>query len=1073
MDTVQFVKTSISGLYERDASEGWIGVICGCGTALPDCQSDQLTLAQAWDIADAFVFAPRSPVDLQSFKEDVCRYVPIGIQTLLWMEDADGTDQIMNCVHINVDSTRKRLSEDFSFIPGQGIKLGVSQGYAIRVEGESLVIKQTADSDPNIVFSPGEETPFAKVLDNRLDLPMAGPAAGTLRFTLQASNQRFFSEYHLGFCYHYGDPVQSCLYPMINPLDVGVLNFLVALDPNDLCNMNSPERMLRTYIAHDSSAELPSFYRTQWGGHITLSPYIQYADIGIRRAPLKDCARFVFSPVEIGNLGDPLYLVPEGAFHIQLTSMLHKREPVKIQLLGGLSGVETIELVPAFTGYAGDALVFESMHGAYSNVVPSTDNAELPTLTSRYVTSWATVIRLDKQDELVVYPIRYLSQPEEESWFEPRIGSKSCRQLYQPTVALLDSSLRSYFPHVPLSGITGLDEWKELKLERSVLSPLRKQVHDKIFFQQEAMGLLAEQADKYAATPQGLLLKVLADDRGWSELLLAKNTMSGRMEELKISSVSAEFKAAMLTDQLFLVVSLKEHLMGFTEQIPIADWPFRIQIPTALPGNGSFSNVLIFKFCQGKTMDLVKDLSLWTKPEMFNPASRPDELTGLSAWLQERCKTGKDLEWFNRAMNDPNWNGILAFDVNLTPSALPRSLKCLMGGIDEKKFIAHHVGIQMNRVKTGAGAELEIEDVSSMFAHINYLDGEAAPLSGSWRETDFGFRVTKLEVLFENSRINRFDAKLELSVHQLFGITTTEKKIMKFDGKLEQHNGVPTYVFYTDSALNMELDNDILTRVELSKATLETTKDDGTSIEARFSFHSALHFGEFKPDVFSFGGEGSSKLSLSNLGVCMAFTVDSLRAAAVTSFRFDAKDVLLDLIQSAGRSSSLMNGFPLQLTRLLTDAHPDRLQQEGYYPISVTYDNELRTRSDLPEEWYGIECSLNLGSLGSLSTQDSLVGKIAFCWNNLNQRHVGIQIPGIKPGSAMLAFQQIINTSFNDIRLANDAASYSLIIDNISQNFLGQPLEVPEGSDKLVLFKGTNDSATASDSIGWYAAYKK
>lgn len=67
--------------------------------------------------------------------------------------------------------------------------------------------------------------------------------------------------------------------------------------------------------------------------------------------------------------------------------------------------------------------------------------------------------------------------------------------------------------------------------------------------------------------------------------------------------------------------------------------------------------------------------------------------------MQKRCKPWNGLEWFNRMLNDPNWNSIQAFDVVLIPSSLPKSLKFLMGGIKEGKFLAHHAGIQMNGLK--------------------------------------------------------------------------------------------------------------------------------------------------------------------------------------------------------------------------------------------------------------------------------------------------------------------------------------------------------------------------------------
>lgn len=253
-------------------------------------------------------------------------------------------------------------------------------------------------------------------------------------------------------------------------------------------------------------------------------------------------------------------------------------------------------------------------------------------------------------------------------------------------------------------------------------------------------------------TPQGFPVSVNPLTGAWEQLVLAQNTTgdaAGAMT-LQFQPPSAALQTALQSNQLFLVISYDNGtaLTNFSNEIGIADWPFKLDVPkTPLPG--AYRNVLIFKFDNNSLIQNVQDPQHWNMPETFNNASN-NGLVNLSAWLQNFIQAAidkysqgdDDYAYFCNIATDPTWNGIIALGVDINVQHLPPGLQGPLAGIGSNLFYAHHFGVEANKLNYNAATN------SSLFALIDYEDQTPEPLHD--------VTLLKLKVVFSNSEISKY-----------------------------------------------------------------------------------------------------------------------------------------------------------------------------------------------------------------------------------------------------------------------------------------------------------------------------
>lgn len=1121
----------------------------------PEQAKDEFTLEETWNNSlsnGIYLFTTKEPsISQDELVERVQAFrKKVGLSDshcyLMWIGHLDNplTDDNVNFLQIQTSMTGSyQISNDANFNFGQLVYFSILKNCSIRLDKtlNHFVIQK---SFGNIYFSNTLSQPDANIVNDTLYLPFDGSSQGAFRFRITFNGTNSLDHYNVGLRYYYPSSVQGKVkgskYPLFDRAYKGLFSCQASLDPIKQINEND---MLRTFLAFDQNQQIvPSYLRTDTGHSVLLKPTVSYIP-NTQNLPYDQpdvgCAMLVFSYQQQGKLCTalPFYMLPQGDFAI-VEPMVNIDNPM-IRLMCGLSGVETVACMPQTKDYGGDVIRFQPNRAAFASNFGKLDRDKdtyqhTNLLDDSYVTAWASVRASAGRPALVSgndTTIRYLAQPDGAPLYYVK-DQPEFMDFFQPTAAVLEGHELLYYPLVPYAGISGKldpDMQKAIKeFDLQILIPARKAMIDQATLPEKIerftllkAGALASAEDKDvtpSTTPQGLYVEVT--DRGdWNRLTLAKNIKSPDPHSpdynmplsMEFVHLHPELRSAFQTNQQFLVVSLNQsdpndpnsYLLGeFHNEMCIEGWPFTVNVPTA-KRTDSYDNLLIFKFGSGTLAERAKNPQLWTNPELFNDK---DQLNNLADWLNQYIQKGidnfekkgdLDFQNFSQIVQDPNWNGILALNCDISVKNFPEQLKGLLGGIDESKFKAHHFGINVNHVTTDAQGKLSMDTASSMFALIDYEDSGNAPVP---QGDDFAFSVLKLKVRFENSKISSFNSKLQLTVNRLFGsevqLTTTggieiPANIIVFHGTYEDHNGNPTYTFNSIEECKFYLDSNVLNSVEVIKANFSTISSDqqDTLVHSRFAFWGYFDFHSLSYtladkslqsyDIFSFGSEqGRDKndvqvgLAFYNLEVQMAFDLED--TSSKRSFTFDPSHISFDPGQSITRSNSLYAHFPVQIEMLSYGGNNHAPSSDGY--LGVETPLKLTTLSN---EWYGLVFTLSLGSLGALAASAGLVANLVMCWSP-NSRSgdsaysvfVGLKLPGVSSESTMLSIQGVLKLGINHIRLMkSDQNAYLLMLNDISLKFLGKKI-TPNSELDFYLF-GNPDSGAKAGSLGWYAAYQK
>lgn len=863
----------------------------------------------------------------------------------------------------------------------------------------------------------------------------------------------------------------------------------------------TPASTFFTFIPDSGQTEmitLNTYFSTSGGQFITLTPLVNGASL-------------VFAMSRDVN-GNPMYyLTPSGDFTVG--GITGSASPV---LLCGLSGTETISL------NNGSILSFSSGQAAFVNQFPLpevTGNTSAQLLTSTYTTAWVGVKNAAPVKNVPLPPaINYVSQATGAAIYtnnqqvQPYLG-------YFPALTANLAVATVYYPLVPYGYIqpsTPVAAQLVTTFETQVISTTRKSIIA-VVARSEQTAPKAGDTIVTGTTPQGLLIQLdtSTTPNTWEQLTIANNSVTDSTYTLQFENVTPPLQSALQSNQLFLVVSTGKNLGTLTPEsninpdpgsaaslfynlMSIQGWPFTLNVPvTQQPGN--YNNVLIFKFCSGALIDRVAQSSLWTAASDFNDTtSSPGSLNTLSSWISKYIHDGVDQYTQNGDTNfanfydivtSPTWNGVLALNVDIDVQEFPSQLQGLLGGIDMSLFRAHHFGVNINMV-TNAGDVLSMEPKSSLFGLINYID-PYYPNEPADTTDDFAFKVLFLKVLFENSCIDNFQSKIQLTINKFFGSgvldETTEgtedtSHTLILDGHYENHNGVPAYSFTETGDNIFNLDNNILTGVEIVKSSFATlvpqNSDSDTMVNSCFSLWGFMNFNSLPGfDSFSFGPEATDPfyqngLSFSNLNIRMSFDMNT---PSVKTMRFDPSQIAFDTVVSNSRMNSLYAHFPIKLTGLVSGDQNTTPASLGFLPLSVA---SLTGASAPSGSWYGLTYTLDLGTPGALAADAGFVATVLLTWgtdslaaNTSLGTMAGLKIPGASAQSKLLSLQNVLKLDFGSLELSvqENSTAYILTISDIALKFLG--LKIPSGDKFNFMLFGDPGAASSPTSLGWFAAY--
>ncbi|HEY9830976.1 MAG TPA: hypothetical protein V6D26_10370, partial [Stenomitos sp.] len=677
------------------------------------------------------------------------------------------------------------------------------------------------------------------------------------------------------------------------------------------------------------------------------------------------------------------------------------------------------------------------------------------------------------------------------------------------------------FPLLPYAGVqengSSLTDYRQLEIQR--LSPIRRSLINEISASVEPTQSLAvahnrnrppkvrslrtmalaaaEERSITGTTPQGLLATFSEDYEIWKALLLAKDT-AGKNLQLQNIERQAPLRSSLQSNQLFLVISKPSTLNEYFQdnQLTIQGWTFNLK-----PEEWRDDTVLIFKFYNKPLLDLLDLPQAWSQPDIFTNDRETTRNQLVKLFNDAIAKSGEGATQNDRenygtlahiATSD-RWSGIIALNVPVPPSNLPKELLALAAGIDASKFYAQYVGIQTTPITT-QGTEL-VAGQSSLFGLIDYRD-DSVPLP---TDSGYNFQVNSLRVLFQNSQIKAFSSEISVTLDRLFDErtqllnTTTGRNIVLLKGTAENHDGQTTYAFSFSGENHFALpDSTVLNEVEIIKAQFSTDPVEvapNATITGRFSFWGRLNF-EYLPkfDILSFGAQPSSTpttepndkfLSFSNLVVTLKFQLDKPKER---TFTFEPGNLQFDTKQSKVRENSLYAKFPLKLTGLTYSSNDKKPSDFGYMPVKSPLGS-----SSLGTTWYGLTFDLELGTVGALAGKAGIVVSIIAAWSphqNVDETSgasagsgvfVGLRLFGSSGNKKEFSIQGVIKIVFESIEFVvgtnKGKTSYLLKLKNIMLKLLTLSIP-PTGKSEIIIF-GDPEGTAESNTLGWYAAYAK
>ena len=1117
-----------------------------------------LTLQQSWEIDGkraVYIFLKDEP-DESTLVSNLTNYLNSlpwkqGHNYFFWLEDASNINASTSTyLELVGDPTGTRKvqanppTQPLILSFGGYINLSISKNCEFDLNADLNYFQLTqTKKNTFLTFSNEAGTSNTQIIDSQFFIPMFGTSRGCIRIGLELDGANDWNAYDVGLRYFYpneNQPEKSniIMYPI---LDDGFSDQISCQASFDLLNQLN-EDYLRTYLAFaDSALVLPTYLRSNFGLGISLTPDTSFQsnpDNLPFEEPSDESALLVFSPQDKAGLGT-YYMVPQAQFNISMEAN-QPTAPAMRNLLCGLSGLETIAFMPEEDTFTGDILIFESKQAAYAPIFPipeeaaSTQNASL--LTDDYLTAWLSVLPGTNRPDLPNdqdNAVTYISQPKGASLFYiddlTTETSTHFLDFYEPTTAKINQPGSStLFVPMGVYGSFGSQDEDTLAtisdFETYILNPTRKStIEQAVLSAQAALCDEEGQGDIQAVTTQGLLVEIDSETSCWTKLALAQNYTGSNANDpgppltLEFENLSARLRSAFQTNQQFLVVSLnginpdngKNILGSFSNTIQMEGWPFILNVPTQNP-YGQYNNVLIFKFCKGSLYSRVQNPQLWTNSTDFNETEGDYGLNSLSSWLTAYVETGinqatdPDFSYFAQIVQDPTWNGVLALKTDIDLQNFPQGLQGLLAGIDQSQFNAHHFGVNVNQAivqenETTKTLELSLEDKSSMFGLIYYIDSAFEPYSSTnnitgYKESlvfdnsnPYDFKTLSLKVLFENAKIKSYQSYIQLSIYEMFGSSVTKTSgnpnILILAGSYQDYNGSPSYSFNGIGDELIPLDNPVFNGVEVIQSNfntlIPTDQSESNQVYCQFALWGYLNFMDLEGiDLLSFGsdsGEFNSMqgLSYSQLMINMNFNLDT---PSVQFFEFDAGQLSFDLAMSVPRAGSLYNHFPIQFTGLASGEGDKPPSNQGY--VSVSTPN-LSNSGDISEAWYGLMFNFNMGTAGALGSKAGFSAGLIVSWTAATGTlYTGIQLPGLSTKSKLLSLQGILKLNIENIQLlkateqeSTESSAYLMLFDDITLKFFNK--QFPPGVNiDFYLFGDPNPDAQPN-SLGWYAAYNK
>jgi hypothetical protein len=408
----------------------------------------------------------------------------------------------------------------------------------------------------------------------------------------------------------------------------------------------------------------------------------------------------------------------------------------------------------------------------------------------RMATSWMTVIPSKKGKDDPVYH----TEPEKAPLFQSQ-GPKD-RPLVRtnPPFGAVKEALLPMFPWMgereALPGPMGRDSADIY--ETSHLAAARRRLLEPLFKSRKglfAKGRKAPKTESLSVTPQGVIASVAGNGGSYSKLYFGSSELDNGPEfqiELVKPNTEPEEKVyeavqrELRSESLFLVfheaTEAARKVVKPATTIKVDGFEIKVDFT-----NAKQKETLIVKYVKGRSLkDLAGDLSVWACKEFLAPSATEATLATL-AHLPDSIGSST---WKNNVWESPDWQGVLL--LNFLPAGTPELFEALGAGMDGNLFRFHHFGFKFLPVKSGDLAGTAPKRTGSAFGLLRYKEGGKPPdidsndeeptskkaaqkrRKSGQQQRDYYFTVKSVEVLFVNSRVDKFAAEVDVGFRRLF-----------------------------------------------------------------------------------------------------------------------------------------------------------------------------------------------------------------------------------------------------------------------------------------------------------------
>lgn len=893
--------------------------------------------------------------------------------------------------------------------PTDQYRLRINTGQSpakVAVAKDQLVIRQPQGQ---IVFVKGVSS-IAQVLRGDLVIPLSGADAGKLQFHLDVVDELVFSGLSAVLRADFkqegigGDEPVYRAFPLFRPYRPAskaahIIVLRGDVDPFDLRSTASGLDIMAVDDAGNPGF-IETHFVTSYGHPVILkAPSPKAVRNGTAMAP-----RLVFTEqgVGAGVVGPNVSLLPEGDFDLVLPVAGKNSMRESFGIVCGLSEREYMPIE------RGQRLAFR-VGGAFAGQWPETDKTDVGTkgFEEHTRSSWVGVLASDGTPVTAI-----VSEDRDYSLFEPERGAAGLHasaagvalrhapiRLRPLAAANLSAAQRKAavetmcLPLFPWKGLrtarsaADVSETAEIfapadlrRIELRSLAPKRRA----LVAPEAIAAVSAEQPMSPRYTPMGLEMRVGAGNAMESLVLAEVGSIT-----LELHEIQPELADALLRANLFLVADRLDKLARLKPGVSIAGWGFEADIGTAkkAPNDGP---VLIIKGRKGKLADLLNQHEGWALADRLCSLKAPAMAKRIVDLHQKiPPKTGnKDEDAIQDAafrkitdiFTDPDWTGVLVYNVRLDPSQLPDQITGLLGGVGNEIRV-HHVGVDVRRVEPGAASA-----PTPMFGTVGYrTPSEDEPpeiAAGDF----YGFKLGRLVVSFDNGQVGQFLAKGKLATARLFGGEASDypqplsrRKAVappvidikgRYEARIERGERIDVYTFETIAPGEGRIihlpPGGVLRQIILKRITFSTVSVDRTDSKfllarTRFLMDGRIVFNKWPSGEVSLFQDGAT-FSFTELGIDFDFKLklDPISIDGMPTFHFSPGGISMDF-GSLPSMKSLLGKLPFRFRSF-------ELWPEGIDFGKLGYTSLTAGRADTKNEGeFGFVFDLSLGSLGALA----------------------------------------------------------------------------------------------------------